>query len=279
MPSVALLCVDECKQEEGKTLAQNLQIPFLDLTQIEASKQFDFVLDLTSDGLSLRDSHIKFDQNKSAGALTVDFQSKQLNYRQQNHSSQELLAKAIGIPGQHHPLVWDVTAGLGQDAWILASLGCEVILFERQPLVYALLQDGLSRAVNAKQEKNSTNAVAARLQLFNRDGISALNDAQMPQPDVVYLDPMFPEKRKNAKAKKAMQYFQALVGKDEDEQLLLAAALKRAKFRVVVKRPLKAPLLSTEVPAAQIKGKTVRFDIYAIQSVQRYLEVKNSQTR
>ena len=83
---------------------------------------------------------------------------------------------------------------------------------------------------------------------------------------------MFPEKRKHAKAKKAMQYFQRVVGQDKDSEKLLSAALSVTRYRVIVKRPLSAPTLTEVKPSAQLLGKTVRFDIYALQSPQRFLQ-------
>ena len=41
----------------------------------------------------------------------------------------------------------DATAGLGRDAFVLASLGCQVTLIERVPAVAALLENGIERAL------------------------------------------------------------------------------------------------------------------------------------
>ena len=57
-----------------------------------------------------------------------------------------MIAKAVGIAQGVRPQVLDATAGLGKDAFVLASLGCQMTLIERQPLIAALLEDGLARA-------------------------------------------------------------------------------------------------------------------------------------
>ena len=80
--------------------------------------------------------------------------------------------------------------------------------------------------------------------------------------DVVYLDPMFPERKKSARVKKDMWLFHQLIGPDASEAELLDAALCCAGWRVVVKRPVRAPALGDRQPHHDIPGKTVRFDVY-----------------
>jgi hypothetical protein len=43
----------------------------------------------------------------------------------------EAVAKAVGIKGDYLPDVVDATAGLGRDAFVLASVGCRVRMLER----------------------------------------------------------------------------------------------------------------------------------------------------
>lgn len=242
-------------RDKAQFLADQLKLNLV--TSFPPTSEGEFALILDDQGLAL----CRRDKN-APGPLRVDFTSGRLGYRQQRGG--ELLAKALGISGNSHPTVWDVTAGLGQDGWILASLGCEVYLFERHPVIYALLQDGLERVEDLYPD------ILKRLHLHHRDGVDALTRQDLPGPDVVYIDPMFPEKRKSAKSKKAMQFFQTLVGADEDGDKLLQCALDKARYRVIVKRPLSAPCLLPRKPASQLFGKTVRYDIYALRSFDRY---------
>lgn len=171
------------------------------------------------------------------------------------------MVKAVGIRKRepYRPTVFDATAGLGEDAWILASLGCTVHACERNPITHALLRDGVARAHASHQE------TAARVSVALGDAAEALNvlagKAEAERPDVVYLDPMFPTGRKTAE-RKAMRVLRLISGDDADAGDLLAAALKAARRRVVVKRPLRAALLGEAVPMVVHKGKSLRFDVY-----------------
>jgi len=171
------------------------------------------------------------------------------------------LIKAVGIKRRDpfRPSVVDVTAGLGEDAWVLASVGCETIACERNPVTHALLADGLERAGQIAPE------TAGRLSTSQAHGVEVLHRlADTPpesRPDVVYLDPMFPLGRKTAE-RKAMRVLRLLSGDDTDAHELLQAALPVAGRRVVVKRPLRAPAIQGPPPTVIHKGKSLRFDVY-----------------
>jgi len=97
------------------------------------------------------------------------------------------------------------------------------------------------------------------------DAVRLLPDlAAAGRPDVVYLDPMYPERQKSAAVKKEMAYFHQLIGsaQNTDDAELLAAARDVATKRIVVKRPRLGALLAQCTPAYQYSGKSTRFDIY-----------------
>jgi 16S rRNA (guanine1516-N2)-methyltransferase len=170
----------------------------------------------------------------------------------------EAVAKAVGIKGSYVPNVVDATAGLGRDAFVLASLGCQVRMLERNPVVAALLEDGLQRGY---QDAEIGPWLRERMTLLHASSLTALSDLD-PRPEVVYLDPMYPHKQKSALVKKEMRVFQSLVGSDDDADGLLEPARRLATKRVVVKRPDYAPPLA-DVPAhAATTTKNHRFDIY-----------------
>lgn len=192
-------------------------------------------------------------------AITVDFVSGAMAHRRQFGGGRgEAIAKAVGVKGSYLPKVIDATAGLGRDAFVLASIGCHVTMFERHPVVAALLADGLKRAY---QDPTIGQWLAQHLQLIYHSSIDGL-DCYTDKPDVVYLDPMFPHRQKSALVKKEMRVFQQLVGSDSDADSLLEPARRLAQKRVVVKRPDYAPFLANEKPTAEIKTKNHRFDIY-----------------
>lgn len=229
---------------------------------------FQFALTLASDGLKLE----ALAQN-DLGPLEIDFLSSALRYRQRRGGESELLVKAIGIRPSLSPTVWDLTAGMGVDAWILASLGYRVRAFERHPIVFALLEDAWRRLGRQALDPTMTAAVE-RLRFEQRDSHSLAQSGDIERPDIVYLDPMFPAKQHHAKAKKAMQYLQAIVGWEEDSTSLLQVAKQWAEYRVVVKRAPKAPPLDDSPVTTAINGKNVRYDIYAIKSVNHYSNKK-----
>ena len=92
-------------------------------------------------------------------------------------------------------------------------------------------------------------------------------------PDVIYLDPMFPVRSKSAQVKKEMRIFHQLVGADPDSDSLLDAALSQARYRVVVKRPRIAPALANTPPNYTLEGKSNRYDIYTLQKLPDHLNV------
>lgn len=188
----------------------------------------------------------------------------------------DLLAKAtLARAGPHGTSVVDATAGLGADGFHLAAVGSEVTLLEREPLFHALLADALARAL-AGSLGPAAEAAAGRVTLRLMDAREYLADPANARAQVVYLDPMFPERGKAALPGKGMAVFRTHLHRSgvatqqdagdlttvEEAELLLAAR-RHATRRVVVKRPLRAPPLGGESPSGALSGSTVRFDLYA----------------
>ncbi|OOF11891.1 MULTISPECIES: class I SAM-dependent methyltransferase [Salinivibrio] len=218
-----------------------------------------FALVMTETRLELR----KQDEPK-LGAVYVDFVDGAVGHRRKFGGGKgQAIAKAVGLNKGVTPRVLDATAGLGRDGFVLASLGCEVQLIERHPVVAALLDDGLQRAY---QDAEIGTWMRARMTLLHASSAQALTEmAQTPglqRPDVVYLDPMYPHKKKAALVKKEMRVFQSLVGADTDADSLLDPALALARSRVVVKRPDYAEPLAGMAPHSSIATKKNRFDMY-----------------
>lgn len=195
------------------------------------------------------------------GALMVDFDSPQASYRRQSSGIKQEIAKAVGCKSDNRPNILDITAGLGGDAFVLASLGCKLTLIEKNPIVYELLLDGLLRG---SEGSSSVSAITSEnITLLPCQNAITYIENKAESFEVVYLDPMFPQRSKAAKVKKAMQYFHDIVGLDlKQEDALLKLSLNLAEKRVVVKRPKQAPLLANMQPSHQIKSKTIRYDVY-----------------
>ena len=197
------------------------------------------------------------------GPVYVDFLEGKADFRRRYGSSRdEGVVRAVASKKSRTPSVLDSTGGLGRDGFVLASHGCRVTLVERQPVVAALLADGLARA--ARDEKVGR-MVGERLRLLAGDGREIMrNMVEVERPEVVYLDPMYPHRDTTALVKKEMRALRLLAGPDVDAAELLAAARNCATRRVVVKRPAGAEPLAGEKPDLVQTAGTHRFDIYLV---------------
>jgi 16S rRNA (guanine1516-N2)-methyltransferase len=230
-----------------------LQLPQL----AAASAGADWYLCWHQQALVLRNTQLA-----KQGDILVDFASGAATYRRKfGGGKSEGIAKAVGLTKRAGLRVLDATAGLGRDAFVLASLGADMILLERNPVVAALLTDGLRRAA---MDPQLADWLPARMQLRVTSALSGLEAALAAKEaiDVVYLDPMFPAREKSALVKKEMRAFHDVVGEDLDADELLAPARRLARYRVVVKRPGYAGYLAGQTPSMSIEGKNNRFDVY-----------------
>jgi 16S rRNA (guanine1516-N2)-methyltransferase len=193
--------------------------------------------------------------------FVIDFVSGKLAYRRKyGHAGGEAISKAVGIKKGHRPNIVDATAGLGRDAFVLATMGCRVHMIERSEVMATLLEDGVRRA---EQDEKIGPLIKEKLSLTCGDSRQELEHLPF-EPEVIYLDPIFPHKDKSALVKKEMRIVQEIVGKNEDAGELLNVALTIATKRVVVKRPAYADYLAEIKPQTSIKTKKHRFDIYLI---------------
>lgn len=238
-------------------------------------------LSVDATGLSLTDG----DQ-----AMRGDFTKlqKRLQYHNLTH---ELLVKATKVKGRENLRVIDATAGMGEDSLLLAAAGCEVTLYEQDPVIAALLQDTMRRALG----EAALHEIVMRMQLVEGDSIGHLRrlgeaatgsdvqegdvghdcstltasaaatsdaDTALKRPDVIYLDPMFPERQKSGLVKKKFQLIHYLEAPAENEEALMQAAIDARPFKIVVKRPAKGPYLAGLKPSYSLDGKAIRYDCY-----------------
>lgn len=176
-----------------------------------------------------------------------------INYRRSFTPRKDLLCRACGW---HLGLrsIWDLTAGLAVDATMLAQVGFNVMALEQNPYVYLLLFDAFKR-----QGKES---ISLRFRFGDAHQILLERKYEPSElPQVAYYDPMYPSKNKSALPSKELQILRELNGTDGEDPRIIEMALERGISRVVVKRPINAPVLLRS-PSAQIKGKLIRFDIY-----------------
>lgn len=226
-------------QTKAEDLAERLELPLNQNTILHL---------VVGERLELREANTK------TGPVYIDFSALKRKYGVGvRRRPVDTIARAVGVG----KTVLDATAGLGQDAFVLALYHCKVRMLERSNVVHTLLEDGLRRA---REDKDLTD-ILTRMTLERNDAKTVLQNL-LPQhyPEVIYLDPMYPDLGKSAAKRKEMRLFRELVGDDADVAELFELARTRASQRVVLKRPLKA--LELDKPSYSLSGTTVKFDIY-----------------
>ena len=243
--AIVVTATDDRLQVRAAALAESLELPV-----VQTTAGYDYTLELSDQGLQLRDQ-----QRPRSRPLVLDLVKVVSGLRPHDCSRKQPLARAMG-KGVH--TIVDATAGLGHDAVLLAAMGFEVVAIERAAAIYALLEDALLRARDTAIYQRRLDD---RLRYVLADASDYFGSLAAP-PDVVYLDPMYPPKRKqSALTRKALRILREIVGEDSDAGHLLIEARKHARRRVVVKRPHYAPTLA-EGPDMTIKSKLVRYDVY-----------------
>ena len=235
---IVICAVDPAFAEEAALLAQRIGARVSD----EPGDKLTLLVDrdgisLTGYGLSLRGDFTQMLHRITRGRL-----------------SHEMLVKMTKTKSEH-PVAVDATAGMGEDALLLAAAGYEVILFEQDAVIAALLRDAMNRA---KNHPGLSKAIG-RMKLIEGDSIELMHD-MVRSPEVVYLDPMFPERRKSGLINKKLQLLQKLEQPCAQEEELLNAALFVRPKKIIIKRPLKGAYLAGRKPGYTVKGKAIRYD-------------------
>ncbi|NOQ36954.1 MAG: hypothetical protein GQ569_13865 [Methylococcaceae bacterium] len=245
---LAVWCQHESDFTQLNSLANSLAVPLYQ--SIDKHTPEVFFLTYRDDCLKLLDKELL-----KKGGLTVDIQPRAGEQRSYPAPKQGNLAKALG---RKTKTIVDATTGWGQDALFMFRMGYQVQCIERSEIMAALLGDAFQR-LNQVDWMQSLNLQAPKLSQGNAIELLANLEAS---PDCIYLDPMFPPKRKkSALAKKSMQILQELLGQDEDKEQLFEAAFKATAKRVVVKTPDYAKPLGGK-PDESFKGKLLRYDVY-----------------
>lgn len=193
-------------------------------------------------------------------ADSIDFTRAPSKYTRLLRGKQEPIYKAFGPKVSE---IWDLTMGLGEEAWTLARLGYQITGFEQNSALFDCLKRAHQKALaNAEWAQ-----VAERLALINADSFNYLQNYQDAIPNI-YIDPMFPaDEKATALPRKEMQYMRELVGGGTlDIQSWLDLALQKVQFKVVIKQPRYAKLTQHK-PHSQLIGKAMRYDIYLARKI------------
>ena len=217
----------------------------------------DLWLIVRNGGLTLAES-----PSGRGASLRIDFLRGAMRSRlRRAPAERQLLARAVGWKGPGLTVL-DATAGVGSDAFLLAWLGCQVTAVERSAVLGALLEDGVRRA--AREGDDRYREAVDRLDLITADAVSVLNGlADGKRPEVVYVDPMYPDSGRSAKSRKAMELSRRVVGDDADAGEVFRVARQVARRRVVVKRRARAAPLA-EGATMCLAGRTIRYDVYVV---------------
>ncbi len=238
-------------REKAWHLAKRLHLNLVPFT----TSNVDFLVNVDSSGLALHQCL----ETIPANPLRIDFTTGASAYRHMKETTiKQPLARAVGIKSGFRPVIFDATAGCGQDSFVFASLGCKVILCERSPILWALLDDALARG---KQTSGSIAQALERMSLLQGHAPELLSTLAEP-PHTIYFDPMYPHSSKSALHKKEMRIIRALVGNDNDAATVFNQLRDRAANRVVVKRPKGAKTVDASKPSHSIIMKNSRFDVY-----------------
>ena len=253
-PSICIVYTDPARKAQADKIARLTGLPLLN----EQSDEFELQLRFDDNRVSLFDTALNT-------SIHVDFAEGTLAHRHRFGGGRgQAIARAVGLKHGNTPDVLDITAGLARDAYILASLGCKITLVEQSAVLYTLIEDGIQRSL-----ANSASAEVLKnfINLVNTESVAYMREINRDnRPDVVYIDPMYPERKKSALVKKDMQILQRLLGKEKNTDQLLKAALKCASKRVVVKRPIHADTPGKLKPDTSISSKKTRYDVYIVNS-------------
>ena len=167
-------------------------------------------------------------------------------------SPRQTLAKAIGFKKGEELFVLDITAGWAGEAFLLAQWGCHVTAIENHPFVFHFVQKSLSQK-GLKPE---------RLKFVLDNSFNYLKTIkETNRPDVIYMDPMFGDKKKSL-SNKSLRILKMLVGETRDKKELFALARTKALRKVVVKRHrLEAPFKAHRLCC--FEGQSTCYDVFS----------------
>lgn len=240
-------------QEQGEIqtyidLAERLSVPLYQTIDKEMPELFF---------LSWRDGSLKLLDKGSLkkGGLSVEIEPRPGEQRSWPAPKKGALAQALGRKTR---TIIDATTGWGQDSLHIFRMGYELRCIERSPIMFELLDDGFKRLSQLDWVTRNSKKPP---ELFFANACDILSELQ-EKPECIYIDPMFPPKRKkSALAKKSMTILRELLGNDEDKEQLFTVAQRVSTKRVVIKSPLYAEPLGGK-PNESFSGKLLRYDVY-----------------
>lgn len=215
--------------------------------ELDSDASFSYHVELDKKGVSVRGEQLNINHT----FLDQKFLNRLLQPNQ-------LLLKACNNKQRSIKTVLDLTGGWGMDSFMIAHNGRSVTMLEQNRLIYAIT----AHALKCAEAHPRLAQTVGRINCLNMNSSHYLTSNESADPfDCIYLDPMFSSHKSSAKPSKEMQLLQQMTS-NVDIELAFTLALKQAKNRVVMKRPLKSPAFSDRQPDLVYREKTVRFDVY-----------------
>lgn len=249
MSNIAILIEDKA-DDRPRLLAERLDLPMAAMQNTDTAADYAFFLAYRDGCLKLLDR-----QALKKGGLAIEIDPRPGEQHSYPAPKKDLLAQAVGKKSR---TVVDATSGWAQDSLALFRMGYEVTCIERSPVMAALIRDGFERLAQ-KDWLRKRELLPPTLLVGNAiELLAGLSE----KPDCIYLDPMFPPKRKkSALTRKSMAVLRDILGDDMDRQELFDAAFAATGRRVVVKGPDYAEPLGGK-PNESYQGKLLRYDVY-----------------
>ena len=195
--------------------------------------------------------HYKISDKES---LSFDFLKGRLFNRLKRVEHESLIKKAIG-KNRTKLKIFDATAGSLIDTIIFLKLGHKVVACEQSKILIKLLSDGIVRA----REEYS---FFENLTLINEDSANIIELHK--DSDIFYFDPMFNKTKRNLKRSGTLQKISNILihEKLQDTSKDIFSSIQKSNFKkIIVKRPINSKPLDEKINY-QVKGKSIRFDIY-----------------
>ncbi len=196
----------------------------------------------TSDGYEIRDN-----EKNMKLSLSFDDYSKILLDNKKHQLSKIFKARNSSI--------LDCTGGFARDAAILASLGNNVTLIERNPLIMSLLVDAREKIKN-----DGIRYIFSRIK--NRFGncIDFIRRTDM-HFDYIYFDFMF-NINKSALPSKNEQFLRKIVKNDVNENVdIIHETIQRVRSKIIIKEHISSNDYDNFDIINTYKGKTVKYHL------------------
>ena len=196
----------------------------------------------TTDGYELRD-----DEKNMKMSLSFDDYSKIILENKKHQLNKIFKAKNLSI--------LDCTGGFARDAAILASLGNNITLIERNPLIMSLLVDA-----KEKIKIDDIRYIFSRIKSRFGNCIDFIRNTNK-HFDYIYFDFMF-NTNKSALPSKNEQFLRKIVKNDINENIdIINETIQRVRSKIIIKEHISSNDYDNFDIINTYKGKTVKYHL------------------